>query len=104
MAVGELLLSAFLQVLFERLMSPELLNFARQERVRSKLKKLEKMLKLIEAMLSDAEEKQLTNRAFKMWLGDLQHLATEALERNFKAEHQVGVWSKAGIYGTVVMS
>ena len=49
-------------------MSPELLQFARKEG----LKKWQKALKMIEAVLIDAEEKHLTDRAVKMWLDDLR--------------------------------
>ncbi|XP_031281480.1 putative disease resistance RPP13-like protein 1 [Pistacia vera] len=98
MAVGELFLSAFLQVLFDRLASPDVLRFASQEGVRSKLQKWEEKLKMIQAVLNDAEEKQLTDRAVKIWLDDLRDLAydvedmldefaTEALGRKLKAEH-----------------
>ncbi|KAJ4723524.1 Disease resistance protein [Melia azedarach] len=99
MAVGELLLSAFFQVLFDRLSNPELLNFVTQQGVRSKLRKWEKKLKIIQAVLGDAEEKQLTDEAVKIWLEDLRDLAydaediverfaTQALERKMMAEHQ----------------
>ncbi|XP_044470869.1 putative disease resistance RPP13-like protein 1 isoform X3 [Mangifera indica] len=102
--VAELFLSAFLQVLFDRLASRELLKFAFQEGVGSKLKKWEKTLKMIEAVLDDAEEKQLTNRAVKLWLDDLKDLAydvedildefaTDALGRKLVAEDQ-GTTSK----------
>ncbi|KDO39611.1 hypothetical protein CISIN_1g000594mg [Citrus sinensis] len=59
-------------------MSPELLKLAGQEGVRSKLKKWQKTLKTIEAVLIDAEEKQLTDRAVKLWLDDLRDLAYDA--------------------------
>ncbi|XP_031274887.1 putative disease resistance RPP13-like protein 1 [Pistacia vera] len=99
MPVGELFLSAFLQVLFDRLASRELLNFARREGVDSKLKKWKKTLKMIEAVLHDAEEKQLTDGAVKMWLDDLRDLAydvedildefaTDALGNKLVAEDQ----------------
>ena len=78
MPVAELFLAAFLQVLFERLMSSDLLKLAGREGVRSKLKAWEKTLKTIEAVLIDAEEKQLTNRAVKIWLDDLRDLAYDA--------------------------
>ncbi|XP_044489245.1 putative disease resistance protein At3g14460 [Mangifera indica] len=97
--VAELFLSAFLQVLFDRLASRELLKFAFQEGVGSKLKKWRKTLKMIEAVLNDAEEKQLTDTAVKLWLDDLKDLAydvedildefaTDALGRKFVAEDQ----------------
>ncbi|KAH9782487.1 putative disease resistance protein [Citrus sinensis] len=80
MAVGELLLSAFFQVLFDRLASRDLLNFVRQLQggLDSELKKWENTLIMIQAVLSDAEEKQLTDRAVKIWLDDLRDLAYDA--------------------------
>ncbi|XP_031275456.1 putative disease resistance RPP13-like protein 1 [Pistacia vera] len=70
------LISAILPLLFEKLSSPELFNyFASVKGVRSKLKKWERKLLKIEAVLSSAEEKQLTNKAVKLWLDDLQDLA-----------------------------
>ncbi|XP_031277380.1 putative disease resistance RPP13-like protein 1 [Pistacia vera] len=74
MPVGEVFLSAALQVLFDRLVRGGL-RFALQEGVRSKIGKWEQKLKMIGAVLSDAEEKQLTEKAVKMWLEDLQDLA-----------------------------
>ncbi|XP_031249743.1 putative disease resistance RPP13-like protein 1 [Pistacia vera] len=73
--MAEILLSATLPVLFEKLASSDLYNFAFDEGVRSKLKKWERKLEKIEAVLTSAEEKQLTNRAVKLWLEDLQQLA-----------------------------
>jgi hypothetical protein len=76
--MADALLSAFLGVLFDRLASPELLNFARQEGLEKKLKKWSKMLPRIEAVLDDAEEKQENGVAVKRWLGDLRDLAYDA--------------------------
>jgi hypothetical protein len=42
-------------VLFDRLASHDLLNFARQEGLRKKLDKWRKMLKRIQAVLDDAD-------------------------------------------------
>ncbi|KAK9200404.1 hypothetical protein WN944_015601 [Citrus x changshan-huyou] len=57
--MAELLLSAFLQVLFERLASRDLVNFVRQlgGGVESELKNWENTLMMIRAVLGDAEEK-----------------------------------------------
>ncbi|ESR55244.1 hypothetical protein CICLE_v10018499mg [Citrus x clementina] len=100
MAVEELLLSAFFQVLFDRLASRDLLTYVGQLRggLDSELKKWEKTLIMIQAVLSDAEEKQLTDRAVKIWLDDLRDLAydaedildefaTEALKQKTMAEN-----------------
>ncbi|KAK3218785.1 hypothetical protein Dsin_012755 [Dipteronia sinensis] len=78
MPLEELLLSALLQVLFDRLTSRELLQFALQEGLSSNLKNLENKLKMIEAVLFEAEEKQLTDRAVKLWLDNLRDLASDA--------------------------
>ncbi|KAL5802146.1 hypothetical protein ACOSQ4_030451 [Xanthoceras sorbifolium] len=99
MPVVELLVSAFLPVLLERLTSPELLRFLRQEGLYPRIKRWEKMLLMIQAVLGDAEEKQLTNPAVKLWLDDLRDLAydvedmldefaTEAFARKLKMEEQ----------------
>jgi Leucine-rich repeat (LRR) protein len=75
MAVGELFLSAFLQVLFNRLGSRELLNFVRRDGLRKKLERWSETLKGIEAVLADADEKQHAEVAVKNWLDDLRDLA-----------------------------
>jgi Leucine-rich repeat (LRR) protein len=75
MAVGELFLSAFLQVLFDRLGSRELLNFVRRDGLRKKLEGWSETLKGIEAVLADADEKQHAERGVKNWLDDLRDLA-----------------------------
>ncbi|KDO37815.1 hypothetical protein CISIN_1g040551mg, partial [Citrus sinensis] len=99
-AAGEILLNAFFQVLFGRLASRNLLSFVRQLQggVDSELKNWEKKLKMIRAVLCDAEEKQLTDEAVKMWLDELQDLAydtedildefaTQALESKLMAQN-----------------
>ncbi|GAV85205.1 NB-ARC domain-containing protein [Cephalotus follicularis] len=103
--MAELVLSAFLQVLFDRLASRELLNFARREGLEKKLHKLKKTLLTIEAVLGDAEDKQLTDRRVKLWLDDLRDLAydaedildefaTDALARRLKTDRQQASSSK----------
>ena len=60
--MAELLLDAVLQVLFEKLLSSDFLNFARRYvGLGEKLDKWRKMLSRIQAVLDDAEEKQHTN-------------------------------------------
>ena len=95
--VGEAVLAAFIETLCVKLASSDLLRFARQEEIFADLKKWEKTLLKLHAVLVDAEEKQLTSRLVKMWLDDLRDLsydvedilddfATEALGRKFMAE------------------
>ncbi|KAF7139471.1 hypothetical protein RHSIM_Rhsim07G0070900 [Rhododendron simsii] len=77
MAIGEIFLTAFIQVVFEKLASPDLWNFARRERIDTLLTKWRNMLEQIESVLADAEEKQMTSdqRGIKLWLEDLEDLA-----------------------------
>ncbi|XP_030441031.2 putative disease resistance RPP13-like protein 1 [Syzygium oleosum] len=98
MPITELFLGAFLQVLFERLASRELLNFARRGGINKLLKKWEKMLISINWVLDDAEDRQLNgDLEVKSWLEDLRNLAydiddlldeftTESTENKSKAE------------------
>ncbi|XP_031254926.1 putative disease resistance RPP13-like protein 1 [Pistacia vera] len=75
MAVGEVFLGAFLQVFFDRLADRRLLSFLRESGIDSVIKQWRKKLSMIQAVLNDAEEKQLTNPAVKIWLNDLKDLA-----------------------------
>ncbi|GFP92409.1 putative disease resistance rpp13-like protein 1 [Phtheirospermum japonicum] len=75
MAVGELFLSAFVQVLFQQLASAATMALARREKVEGHFKKLSHSLLTIQAVLDDAEEKQLTDKSVKLWLESLRDLA-----------------------------
>ncbi|KAJ6937407.1 hypothetical protein NC652_011910 [Populus alba x Populus x berolinensis] len=75
MAIGEIFLAAFLGVLFTRLTSPELLKFARREGIWKKADKWREMILKVQEVLDDAEEKQLTEKAVKIWMDDLRDLA-----------------------------
>ncbi|XP_040999304.1 putative disease resistance RPP13-like protein 1 [Juglans microcarpa x Juglans regia] len=94
--MAELILSAFLHVLFDRLSSPELLKFARREGLGKQLDKWGETMERIREVLDDAEEKQQTKKTVKAWLDDLRDLAyevedildefaTEALQRKLMA-------------------
>ncbi|KAF3954864.1 hypothetical protein CMV_019844 [Castanea mollissima] len=99
--VGEALagaaLSAFFDVLFDKLSSSDLLNIFWQKNVDADLKKWKKTLEKISEVLDDAEDKQMTKASVKTWLGELEDLAydaddildefaTEALRRKVNAE------------------
>ncbi|PSS09936.1 Disease resistance RPP13-like protein [Actinidia chinensis var. chinensis] len=99
MAVGEIVLAAFIQVLFEKLASRELLNSVRREGIQTALEKWRGMLEEIKAVLADAEEKQ-TKESIQKWLEDLEDLAydlddvldeiaTEALRRKLKHQERL---------------
>ncbi|XP_044470864.1 putative disease resistance RPP13-like protein 1 isoform X2 [Mangifera indica] len=118
--VAELFLSAFLQVLFDRLAPTELPKFAVPEGFHSTLEEWKYTLKMIEALLDDAEKKQLTDGAVKLWLDDLKDLAydvddildefaTDALSHKLVAEDQAGTssvpsWLSAGFNQIITLS
>ncbi|KAM3685487.1 hypothetical protein ACJW31_11G121500 [Castanea mollissima] len=72
--MAEAILSAFIQVVLERL-STELLNYAHPKEVKKELEKWNNALPEIKAALEDAEEKQQTERAVKRWLDNLRDFA-----------------------------
>ncbi|KAK3018180.1 hypothetical protein RJ639_002798 [Escallonia herrerae] len=87
--IAEIFLSAFFTVLLEKLASGDL---ALPEGIYSRLHTWTSKLELLEAVLSSAEEKQITEKPVNMWLQQLQdlaydlddlldELATEALRR-----------------------
>lgn len=73
--MAEIILSAVVGALFNRLSSVQLLNIASKAGIGDKIKIWSKNLSRIRAVLSDAEEKQFTNQYVKIWLDDLQDLA-----------------------------
>ncbi|KAF2293550.1 hypothetical protein GH714_002619 [Hevea brasiliensis] len=97
--IGEAALSALMEALLAKLVLPEMLSFLRQGKVDAEIKKWEKMLRKIQSVLEDAEEKQMTNKQVKMWLSELQDLAydvedildefaMESLQRKLEGEPQ----------------
>ncbi|CAH1412414.1 unnamed protein product [Lactuca virosa] len=95
--MAEIVLSAFLTVVFEKLASEALKKIVRSKGIESELKKLKKTLDQIQDLLNDASQKEVTNEAVKRWLNDLQHLAydiddllddlaTEAIHRELTEE------------------
>ncbi|XP_060669481.1 putative disease resistance RPP13-like protein 1 [Ziziphus jujuba] len=70
--VGGALLSATLQVLFDRLASREVVDCFRGNKLSDELiNSLKIVLLAINAVLDDAEEKQITNPNIKQWLDEL---------------------------------
>ncbi|KAG5042167.1 hypothetical protein JHK85_006405 [Glycine max] len=77
--VGGAFLSAFLDVLFDRLASPEFVHLILGKKLSKKLlQKLETTLRVVGAVLDDAEKKQTTNTNVKHWLNDLKDAVYEA--------------------------
>ncbi|XP_019077669.1 putative disease resistance RPP13-like protein 1 [Vitis vinifera] len=75
MFVGEAAVSSFLAVVIDKLIAGPLLEYARRQKVDLTLQEWRKKLLHIEAVMNDAEEKQIRERAVKVWLDDLKALA-----------------------------
>ncbi|GMY22691.1 putative disease resistance RPP13-like protein 1 [Fagus crenata] len=96
--VGGAFLSAFLQVAFDRVASHEVLDYLKGRKlIDGLLQKLKIELMSADAVLIDAEEKQITNPAVKKWLDELKdavyvaddlldEIAYEALRCKLEAE------------------
>ncbi|KAF5758642.1 putative P-loop containing nucleoside triphosphate hydrolase, leucine-rich repeat domain superfamily [Helianthus annuus] len=73
--MAELVLSALLPVLFEKLSSTTLKRIARNNGIDAEIKKWQRSLIQIHGVLADASQKEVTRTPVKRWLNDLQHLA-----------------------------
>ncbi|CAN1316412.1 Putative disease resistance RPP13-like protein 1 [Linum perenne] len=77
--VGGSFLSAFLQVLFDRLASRNFLSFCKGQSLNDKLlKKLLTLLNSVNGLLDDAEEKEIIKPSVEKWLNDLKDAVYEA--------------------------
>eukprot|EP00261_Vitis_vinifera_P035193 XP_019076436.1 PREDICTED: putative disease resistance RPP13-like protein 1 [Vitis vinifera] len=99
MFVAEAVGSSFLGVLIDKLIASPLLEYARRKKVDTTLQEWRRTLTHIEAVLDDAENKQIREKAVEVWLDDLKSLAydiedvvdefdTEAKQRSLTEGHQ----------------
>ncbi|TYJ48196.1 hypothetical protein E1A91_A01G044200v1 [Gossypium mustelinum] len=73
-AGGETALSVFLEFFAKLASYDQILNFVTQKQVNQELKQWQKILPSIQAVLNDAEEKQMEDPNVKIWLTQLQNL------------------------------
>ncbi|AES63919.2 putative disease resistance RPP13-like protein 1 [Medicago truncatula] len=95
-AVGEAFLSLLIEVVLDRLASPQVLDFIHGKKVYINLvQRLNNTLYAVEAVLNDVEQKQFKDSAIKKWLDDLKdavyvaddlfdHICTKAATRKNK--------------------
>ncbi|KAD6453260.1 hypothetical protein E3N88_07965 [Mikania micrantha] len=97
--MAELVVSALLPVLVEKLTSAALKSIARYKGINAEIKKWHRSLTQIQNVLADASQKEINSQSVKRWLNDLQHLAyeiddvlddlaTDAMEREFSSESE----------------
>uniref|UniRef100_UPI001CB8A925 putative disease resistance RPP13-like protein 1 n=1 Tax=Erigeron canadensis TaxID=72917 RepID=UPI001CB8A925 len=93
----EAIAGAVATALIQKLLASDLMNFARSQGIESQLKKWKETLPVIQAVLADAAQKQITQKSVELWLVELQELvydiedvlddiATEAKKRNLQEE------------------
>lgn len=73
--MADIVLSPLLQVVFDKLSIPLLDEIANRFGVGREITKLRHQLRVIRAVLEDAEERQLTGRAFRNWSEELKRVA-----------------------------
>ncbi|KAI3504077.1 hypothetical protein L1887_32621 [Cichorium endivia] len=73
--MAEIILSSFFQLFFQKLGDEALNKIARSKGIDLELKKLQRLLLQIQAVLNDASKKEISDEAVKRWLNGLQHLA-----------------------------
>ncbi|CAL5183507.1 unnamed protein product [Lathyrus oleraceus] len=72
-AVGQAFLSAFIEVVIDRLASPEVVDLISGKKIDVNLvQRLKNTLYAVEAVLNDAEQKQIHDSAVNKWLHDLK--------------------------------
>ncbi|KAM6595115.1 hypothetical protein CsatA_002818 [Cannabis sativa] len=101
LAVGGAFLSAFLQVLFDRLASKEVVDFFHgKKHIVDLLNELNLTMLSATSLLNDAEEKQLQDQTVRKWLNDFKEVVheadevvdeinTEALRRSLEVESDI---------------
>ncbi|KAL4366569.1 hypothetical protein GQ457_05G032740 [Hibiscus cannabinus] len=73
--VGGALLAATFQWLFAKLDSTQLLNFAKQDQIGLELKNWRNLMLKIQAVVEEAETKQITDPLVKIWVSEVRDLA-----------------------------
>ncbi|XVF64952.1 hypothetical protein PTKIN_Ptkin09bG0208000 [Pterospermum kingtungense] len=73
--MAEIIVSPLLQVVFDKLANPLLEEIANRLGLKKEVRKLQRTLDAIQAVLADAEEQQSTNRALRIWLTEIKEVA-----------------------------
>ncbi|XP_072079362.1 putative disease resistance RPP13-like protein 1 isoform X1 [Arachis hypogaea] len=77
--VGGAFLSSFLNVLFDRLSDPEIINLIRGKKLSEKMiQRFKAILNAAEGPVNDAERRQIREGPVKIWLDDLKDAIYEA--------------------------
>jgi hypothetical protein len=87
--IGGSILYAVIEVLGEKLTTPEILGFFKSHKLNDGLLgKLKETLNTLNGLLDDAEEKQITKPAVQKWLIDARHAVYEAEDLMEEIEYE----------------
>jgi hypothetical protein len=87
--IGGSILYAVIEVLGEKLTTPEILGFFKSHKLNDGLLgKLKETLNTLNGLLDDAEEKQITKPAVQRWLNDARHAVYEAEDLMEEIEYE----------------
>ncbi|KAL0356976.1 UNVERIFIED_CONTAM: putative disease resistance protein RGA3 [Sesamum calycinum] len=77
--MAEIILAPLLQVIFDKIADPVLQEFSDYFELDDQFKKLQRILPMAQAVIQDAEERQATDKAVRLWLSELKD-ATSRVE------------------------
>ncbi|GKV12640.1 hypothetical protein SLEP1_g23762 [Rubroshorea leprosula] len=93
-SVADVMLSALISFISDRLSASEFLNFARKEQFLFQLNVWENLLPKINALLHDALQSHNASHGLRLWLSDLRDLAYDAEDIIDEIDTQFGTTSK----------
>ncbi|XP_020552063.1 putative disease resistance RPP13-like protein 1 [Sesamum indicum] len=70
--MAEIVLAPLLQVIFDKIADPVLQEFSDYFELDDQFKKLKRILPMAQAVIQDAEERQATDKAVRVWLSELK--------------------------------
>ncbi|KAK4438049.1 putative disease resistance protein RGA1 [Sesamum alatum] len=73
--MAEIVLAPLLQVVFDKIADPVLQEFSDYFELDDRFKKLQRILPMAQAVIQDAEERQATDKAVRIWLSELKDAA-----------------------------
>ncbi|XP_062078930.1 putative disease resistance protein RGA1 [Humulus lupulus] len=75
--MADVVLSPIIEVVLDKLATPFLLKVSDLYNIKNEVGKLYRTLAMVQAVLADAEEQQLNNRALRLWLEELKEVASD---------------------------
>ncbi|KAI7743838.1 hypothetical protein M8C21_026974 [Ambrosia artemisiifolia] len=78
--MAELVLPPLLQVIFEKLASPLLQTLGQKCGLRDNFKRIEQILPMIQAVVENAEKRQVTDKVVRIWISQLKDTVDQAVD------------------------